>query len=573
MGSEPVLRFSDPQDIDDFVAHLKKFEAGEMSADAFRLYRLGRGTYGQRQAAVNMLRVKLPQGVASAAQLEALARVADEYSRGFGHVTTRQNLQFHFVQLDRAADAMRLLDSVGMTTKEACGNTVRNITACALAGVCNGAAFDVTPYGQAVTRHFLRNPICQALPRKFKIAFSGCGDDCAQGAINDIGLVALMRNGERGFRVRVGGGLSTSPEDAHPLEEFVPADRLIPTLEAVVRVFDRTGNRENKSRARLKYVLRKLGFDAFRKEYELELAKIAAEGRASMPIAVADERPDVILRLVRPRQAAPDDGFDQFLRSNCLKQKQSGYYAVIARLDRGDITSAQLRGLARLCREFGDGEARTTNDQNIVIRWVPAESLAALHAELGKLGLGRSGARTIHDVTSCPGADTCNLAVTKSRELTTAVEARLREAQAVVAGAESLDIKISGCPNSCGQHHVAALGFHGTVRRVGGQAAPEYQLHLGGGIDVNGATFGRQVVKVPARKVPEAVVRLLELFHKEKQAGETALAFFRRVDPALVKAAVADLQLDEKTARPEDYLDNGDEIPFKVAIGQGECAA
>ena len=260
------LRFSSPADIDDFVDHLRRFESGELSPDQFKVYRLTRGTYGQRQQEVNMLRVKIPQGVLAAPQGERLADIADEYSRGFGHVTTRQNVQFHFVPLKRVPEAMERLNEVGLTMREACGGTVRNVTACALAGVCNGAAFDVTPYGQAVTRHFLRNPICQALPRKFKIALSGCGDDCAQGAINDVAVLARVRNSERGFEVRVGGGLSTSPEDAHPLEDFVPADRLLPVLEAVVRVFDRTGNRQNKSRARLKYVIRKIGIDGFRKE-------------------------------------------------------------------------------------------------------------------------------------------------------------------------------------------------------------------------------------------------------------------------------------------------------------------
>jgi sulfite reductase beta subunit-like hemoprotein len=573
------LRFSSPADIDDFVDHLRRFESGEMTSDQFKVYRLTRGTYGQRQQGVNMLRVKIPQGVLASAQVERLADIADEYSRGFGHVTTRQNVQFHFVPLARVAEAMTRLDEVGLTMREACGGTVRNVTACALAGVCNGAAFDVTPYGQAVTRHFLRNPICQALPRKFKIALSGCGDDCAQGAINDIAILARVRNSERGFEIRVGGGLSTSPEDAHPLEEFVPADRLLPVLEAVVRVFDRTGNRQNKSRARLKYVIRKIGMDGFRKEFDLELAKLDADGRGRIPIDVQDEvRPDAVLRLRTPvRQTAAEDGFERFYASNCIKQRQSGYFAVFARLERGDITSAQLRGTARLARQFSDGTVRLSNEQNLVFRFVPEASLTALHAELVTLGLGRAGARTIHDVTSCPGSDTCNLAVTRSRELTTAVEDALLAATGpaaeAVKSAQALDIKISGCPNSCGQHHIAALGFHGTMRRVGGVAVPEYQLHLGGGIAREGATFGRQIVKLPARRVPAAVVRLLELYQKERSDGEAPLAYFRRVAADVVKRAVADLaEFDAATAKPEDWLDHGDEQPFKVAIGQGECA-
>ncbi|HEX4457372.1 MAG TPA: nitrite/sulfite reductase [Polyangia bacterium] len=569
-------------DIDDFVAHLGKYERGEMTADEFKVFRLGRGTYGQRQPNVNMLRIKVPQGAMSAAQLARVADVTDEFSRGFGHVTTRQNIQLHFVELQRAPAAMRRLDEVGLTTKEACGNTVRNVTACALAGVCGDLAFDVTPYGRAVTRYFLRNPIAQALPRKFKIALSGCDDDCAQGAINDVALFAKIEDGVRGFEVRVGGGLSTSPENAHGLEAFVPADRVLPVIEAVLRVFDRMGNRQNKSRARLKYVIRKIGMDGFRTEYATELAKIDADGRGRVAIDVSDPsdaaEPDAVLRSRAPvRQTAPEDGFGEFLRTNCRKQSQPGYYAVLARLERGDMTSAQMRGAARLARLFSDGTLRLTNEQNVLFRFVSEASLSSLHAELVGLGLGRPGARTIRDVTSCPGADTCNLAVTRSRELTTAVEAALDATTgataAAVRAAEALDIKISGCPNSCGQHHIAAFGFHGTMRRMGNATVPEYQLHLGGGIDRQGATFGRQIVKVPARRVPATVVRMLELFAREKTEGETARAYFRRVEPDALKRALADLiELDATTAKPEDWLDHGDEKPFIVAIGQGECA-
>lgn len=575
MSVDPILRFSDPKDVDEFVAKLEAFERGEITPEAFKVFRLARGTYGQRQPDVNMLRVKIPQGVLAAKQLEAIAQVATEYSRGFGHLTTRQNIQLHFVKLSRAAEAMQLLDSVGLTTREACGNTVRNVTTCALAGVCGGAPFDVTPYGRAVTRYFLRNPICQALPRKFKIALSGCPDDCAQGAINDIGLVAKVQDGVRGFRVVVGGGLSTSPEDAHLLSEFVPETRLLAYLEAVVRVFDRTGNRENKSRARLKYVIRKLGFDGFKAEFDKELAQITADGRLEQPIdAAADIAPDAVLRVGTPRrEAAPEDGFADFYRTNCHKQKQPGYYAVVVRLERGDVTAAQMRGLALLSRQFSDGTVRLTNEQNVVLRFVPEASVSALHAELLKLGLARPGAKTIQDVTSCPGADTCNLAVTKSRELASSVSEKLASLGGALGGVEKLDVKISGCPNSCGQHHIAALGFHGAMRRVGGQAVPEYELHLGGGIGPDGATFGRRVVKVVARRVPDLVARLIAFYQQEKQPGEEALAFFRRVEPAAVKAAVADLvAFDEKTAKPEEYLDCGDDQKFVVAIGQGECA-
>jgi sulfite reductase beta subunit-like hemoprotein len=571
------LHFSSPADIDEFVAHLEKFERGEISADEFKVFRLGRGVYGQRQADVQMIRVKIPQGVLTDKGCEVVADVAEKHSRGFCHVTTRQNIQLHHVKLADAEAAMRLLDEAGLTTKEACGNTVRNVTGCALAGVCSGAPFDVTPYGQAVTRHFLRNPFCQALPRKFKMAFSGCETDCAQGAINDVGCIARVKDGVRGFRVIVGGGLSTTPENAHVLEEFVPAERLLATIEAVVRVFDRTGNRENKSRARLKYVLRKLKLEGFRAEYEKELAQIAAQGRLEQPIDASHEvRPDAVLRLSPPAprsEAAPEPGFAEFRRTNCLPQRQSGYHAVLVRLVRGDITAAQLRGVARLARQFSDGTVRLTNEQNVLFRFIHEDSLSALHAELVRLELALPGARSVEDVTACPGADTCNLAVTRSRELASAVSDRL--AGLPLDDVRDVDVKISGCPNSCGQHHVAVFGFHGTMRRVEGQTVPEYQLHLGGGIDgQSGATFGRHVVKLPARRVPEAVARLVELYRKERQEGEKAPAFFRRVDAALVKQALSDLTtFDPTTAKPEEWLDHGDDTPFKVAIGQGECAA
>lgn len=576
-----LLAFADVRDIDEFIDGLRRFESGEWTPDQFRAFRLNRGAYGQRQPDVNMLRVKIPQGILTAAQLEVLAEVAERYSRGFGHVTTRQNVQFHFVKLAAAAEAMQRLAAVGLTTKEACGNTVRNVTACPLAGVCTGEAFDVTPYGQAISRHFLRRAENQQLPRKFKIALSGCSHDCGKGAINDVALLAKVEGGVPGFEVRVAGGLSTTPEDAHRLYEFVPADEVIPVIEAVIAVFDKHGNRQNKMRARLKYVLRRLGWEAFRAEIEKELADVQARVHGKVPIDAAAAEPlarSPSLAVVSEVQKAALGGsggaaYERWRRTNVVAQKQAGFAAATVRLVRGDVTAAQLRGLARLARVHGDGLARTTIDQNLLVRFVPEGRLEALHAGLAALGLAEPDAHTILDVTACPGAESCNLAVTASRELASALGARLGADPAAQA-ARDLDLKISGCPNSCGQHHIAGIGFHGGIRRVGGRIVPEYTLHLGGGIDEQGATFGRAALKVPARRVPDAVVRLLRLYEERRDPGERARDFFRRIPDTDVRAAVAELlRIDEATATPDDFLDLGDAKSFEVATGPGECAS
>ena len=571
MDDAAHLHFSDLKDVDDFIAGLARYESGEWNAEQFRAFRLARGTYGQRQADSSMLRVKIPQGILNGEQLEAMATVAETWGRGFCHLTTRQNVQYHFLKLTDVPVVMTTLAEVGLTTKEACGNTVRNITGCPMAGVCAGESFDVTPYAQAVTRHFLRRAENQALPRKFKIAFSGCEDDCAFGAINDVACIARVDDGVRGFRVKVAGGLSTTPEDAHVLYDFLPAERLIAVIEAVLAVFDRLGNRQNKARARMKYVVRKLGWDGYRKAFEDELAKIAVVDR---PIETEGgeslSRPPVRLRLQRD---AEPEGLDGFRRANVARQRQRGFVAVTVRLVRGDITGAQLRGVAELARRFGDGMVRTTLDQNLLMRFVSEEQLAELYRGLAALGLATPDAGTIYDVTSCPGADSCNLAVTASRELASSLTARLEATPALAETARDVSIKISGCPNSCGQHHIAGIGFHGGMRRVGGKVVPEYTLHLGGGIDARGATFGRAIVKLPARRVSEALLRLLAAYVERRQAGEAALAFFRRLGDDELKALVADLVRVDENAPPEDFLDNGSDLTFVAATGPGECAA
>lgn len=566
MSTQPYIpRFSDPADIDEFVTKLEAFERGDLGPDAFRAFRLTRGVYGQRQADVQMIRVKAPGGLLGKAQLDALADVADTWSRGFGHVTTRQNVQLHFVKMAHVEAALRRLDEAGLTTREACGNSVRNVTGCERLATCADAPFDASPYLEALVRYFLRHPLAATLPRKFKIAFSGCESDCAKAAIHDLGFVAKVQGGRAGFLVYAAGGLSTLPISALVLHDFVPAEELGRVGEAVLRLFDRHGNRDNKHRARLKYVFKKLGEQGFRDAYAALRAEVDAEARAEL------ELPASPARTPGPKVAGERlEGYLPWRAQSVVAQRQDGYCGVYVRLRLGDVTSAQMRALGPILERFGDGSAYLTIDQNILIPWVHKDSLAALHAALSAAGLAELGLHTAKDVTSCPGAETCNLAVTASRRLGAAISDRLDRVDPGIPGFSDTVVKISGCPNSCGQHHIADIGFHGAARKDGGKAYPMYQLHLGGGVDARGARFGRQVVKIPARRVPDAVVSLLELYAADRAADETAAAFFERVDPKRVTAWLAPL-LGAFVAGEE--ADIGEDKGFSVHTGEGECAA
>lgn len=600
------LSFASEAEIDEFVATLERFERGELSPDEWRAFRLVRGTYGQRQPGdVHMLRVKVPQGILTASQLGALADVGETFSRGFGHITTRENVQFHFVKLHDAEPAMRRLAEAGLTTREACGNSVRNITACPYAGVAPDEVFDVTPYAEALTRYLLRHPLSSSLPRKFKIAFEGCRENHAVTAINDIGWRAELRtNGDtanRGFRVTVGGGTSIFCRSGQVLYEFLPAGEILDAAEAIVRVFHRLGDREHKQRNRMKFLMKALGWERWRDEFEHALAEFRAEGGARLPfdperppteeaprwrrpaapsVEEAAERatsgklvgpgihPDV-----RPFIPVMDGDFAHWLRTNVRPQKQSGYVVVTATVPLGDVTSAQMRVLADLAPAYADGTVRVTHEQDLVFRWVPREDVPELYRRLAAAGLGLPDANTMADVTSCPGAESCRLAVTQSRGLGRVLGDHLRAQPALVATAPDLKIKISGCPNGCGLHHIAGLGFQGSVRKLGDKAVPQYFVMVGGGVDDAGAQFGRLAAKIPARRTPEAVERLLAVYTSERTPGESATAFFQRVELARVKQVLADLErLTPEDAVPADFVDLGEEGEFKPEVMAGECA-
>jgi len=598
------LSFAKEADIDEFVEVLGRFERGEIGPDEWRGFRLVRGTYGQRQTGdAQMLRVKIPQGILDVPQLDAMADVAEKYSRGFGHITTRQNIQLHFLKLHDVELVMRRLAETGLTTREACGNSVRNITACPYAGVAADEPFDVTPYAEALTRYLLRHPLSAKLPRKFKIAFEGCTHDHIGTAINDIGWTARVRTIDgsplRGFRVTVAGGTATLVRSGHELFEFAPVEEMLNIAEAIVRVFHRLGDYQHKQRNRLKFLVRSLGWDAFKAEFDHEYEAFKQEGGARLPFE--SQRPPVeesppwrstapnpaeitaavtAGKVIGPGivpQVGPEIGreeFEYWSRTNVRPQKQAGYAMVTVTTVLGDLTSAQLRVLGQLATAFADGTVRITSDQNVVLRWVPDLALRSLYDRLAAAGLSRAGASTLADVTSCPGAESCKLAVTQSRGLGRLLSDTLDSRPDLVSALPGLDIKISGCPNGCGQHHIAGIGFQGSLRKVGGRPAPHYFVMIGGGASDEVTTFGRHVATVPARRSVVALERLVQLYRDEGAPAESPLTFFRRVEVPRVKALLADLEkLAPEAASEIDFIDLAEDHAFNPEVMDGECSA
>ncbi|HLG43415.1 MAG TPA: nitrite/sulfite reductase [Nitrospirales bacterium] len=570
--------FAQQEEIDTFDEFVQRFRRKQISEQEFQRFRLQHGVYGQRQQGEQMFRIKIPWGGLTAEQLDVLADLAQRTPRKIGHVTTRQNIQFHFLKLAEAPEFMQALEKVGITTREACGNTVRNVTAGACSGVCPSEVFDVTPYAEAVARYLLRNPINQNLPRKFKIAFSGCPDDEGITAIHDIGGRAVLHqdNGvsHRGFKVMVAGGLGPVPHQAQLLEEFTPADELLATVGAIVRVFDRFGNRENRSRARLKFVMAEFGLEKFRAQVfkERTSLKVTMGGKIP-PIVVREEGPPSRDRSLNFTPDLLDPAYQLWRRSNVRPQKQPGYVMVTVRLELGDFTPLQLRVLAFCAREFGDGTVRTTNQQNFLLRWIPDGALAALYRVLGRVDLARSGGDRLIDVTACPGADTCQLGITSSRGLAVAIARMIEEKHPDLANEVGGRIKISGCPNSCGQHHIATIGFYGGSRKFGGRQAPTYQMLLGGQWGDGSARHGKPTLRVPSKNIPGAIDRILDTYKAHRSSSETLQAFLDRFGFDQVAALLAGFtELPTYDEAPDGFQDWGEEEIFQVKTGAGECA-
>ena len=595
------LHFADQADIDSFVTMLEKFERGEIGPDEWRGFRLVRGTYGQRQEGdLSMLRVKVPQGILSADQARAVAETCERWSRGFCHLTTRQNVQMHFVKLHDVEAAMRRLADAGLTTREACGNSVRNITCAPTAGVAADEPFDPTPYAQALTRYLLRHPLSSSLPRKFKIAFAG-GSDHAFALVNDIGFWPSLHEGRRAFRVTVAGGTATLCRSGVALVEVLPASEILAVAEAILRVFHARGDRQHRHSNRMKFLVKALGWETFSGLVHAELAQLRQTGIPQLPFD--PEAPPELEQAPTSRTSAPTletlrklvaaarydeprpplpvplklpeaDRAARFRRSNVRSQKQPGHSVVTVNLPLGDVSGAHLRALALLAESYGDGTLRTTHGQDFVLRWVRDEDVPALYAALVAIDLAHSDPDTIVDVTSCPGAESCKLAVTQSRGVAHLVNEHFAVHAALLDQIGPLDVRVSGCPNGCGLHHVSGIGLQGGLRKVDGKPAPQYFVYLGGDPRAQAARFGRLAVKIPARRVAQALERLVRLYVAERQPGEDAAQYFGRVSLPAVKALLADLEvLTPENTTPQDFYDLGENHTFNPETTEGECSA
>ena len=611
---QPRLR----EEIEIFETQIAQKRQGRIDDKVFAETRLRRGVYGQRYDngqrhdgvasrelaypcgdltkgpntvwdAPGMLRIKIPFGAMNGEQMEVLADLAEEYSDGIAHVTTRQDIQLHFIHIDDTPDIMRRLAAVGITTQEACGNSVRNVTACPMAGVCRDEPFDVSPYAHALTHFLLGHKDAQDFGRKFKIAFSGCAQHaCGLANMHDLGAVARVRstgNGtqggiERGFRVYVGGGLGAVPHHAKVLREFVREDELLPLAQAVCRVFGRLGEKRNRARARVKFLVAKLGIEEFTRLVDEELAILPPDDRWSAylsDLSITNEEPTRPAATLTP--GPRPEGFAPWLGSNVQRQRQSGHVAVAINLPLGDLTSTQLRALADTARHYNGGHVRNTVEQNILLRNISEADLPALYTDLRAQGLGEPGASSLVDVTACPGTDTCKLGISASRglagELRKRIAASIRTAGVLADEAvKDLRIKVSGCFNSCGQHHVADIGFYGVSRKSDGRTVPHFQVILGGQWSENGGSYGLAVVAVPAKRIPEAVERIAGLYVAEREKGESFQRFIARIGKARVRQLLHDLtRLPTYLEDRSLYSDWGDPREYTIGdLGVGECA-
>jgi len=581
------------QEIDTFETELHRFLGGQVVDKVFMEFRLRYGTYGQRQPGIQMQRIKIPLGLLNAEQMEVLAECAEEYSDGICHVTTRQDIQLHFVELLDAPNVFRRLAEVGITSREACGNTVRNVTACPYAGVCTDETFDVTPHARAMAYFLLRHPDAQSFGRKFKIAFSGCGQHhCGLARMHDIGLVARVRNTggalEHGFEVHVGGGLGAVPRQAQLFSEFVPAEEILPLAQAIARVFAARGEKKARARARMKFLVENLGIDEFRKLVLEERIKLLPDPRWTAYLNEGNASQETPLHAGQEidwsRQPAADGAagakFLAWHRANVRPQAQKGFSVATVFLPLGDITADQLRGLARVSRKYVRGTVRTTVTQNLILRWVSNADLPALYADLSELDLALPLADSMADVTACPGTDSCKLGIASSRGLAGVLHREflrdLKQGNGITApGAagvprKDIVVKMSGCFNSCGQHHVANIGFFGSSKRQGQRVAPVFQVILGGTTENNASSYGLMVAKVAAQKAPDVVRKLTHLYDSEKRAGESFNTCMERLGKARVHQELA--EFGEIGEADSFYHDNRQPWEYVKHVEAGECA-
>jgi sulfite reductase beta subunit-like hemoprotein len=580
----PILQ----REYDDFKTEAKKFLDGQTEEDEFIKFRLKQGVYGQRQADVQMIRVKLPFGGVTPEQMESFADVVEKYvPLNKGHITTRQNIQMHHVPLLDAEKLIREIGETGLSSREGCGNTMRNVTGDPWAGVAKDELFDLTPYVGAYVRYFVRHPTTQAMPRKVKTSFDGGPRDRAISGIHDVAFRARVREIEgrgevRGVEMLVGGGTSIMPRKAQVLYEFLELDNgeYLKVTEAVMRIFDRQEwLRVNRARARIKVFVDKYGIDELRKQAEEELqGEWVAERDFSIEhrLFADDEREGAP---APPQSYGTPNGdvseFERFRAANVREQKQQGFVTVEVKVTRGDLSPEQFRGLAQIMRDFAGGYARSTVQQNLVLRWVREECVYDVWRALSALGLGQPGSREIDDVVSCPGTDSCKLGITSSMGLNEAVQQRIEAMNVTDELTRKLNIKISGCPNGCGQHHVASIGFTGASIKVGEHTIPAYIPHVGGVFEGGEVEFGTRLkLRLPSKRVPEAIERWIKRYEADREDGEEWNEYLARIGTAELEGQVKDLSMpvDFGLETMNTFIDWKRDVPFEVIRGEGECA-
>ncbi len=558
------------KDIIELEKKINAFKNGEMDEDRFRSLRLARGVYGQRQPGVQMVRIKLPFGRCTPAQLRKLAEVSDNYSTGNLHITTRQDIQIHYVSLEKTPELWAELERDAITLREACGNTVRNITASSMSGIDPEEHFDVSPYAQAMFEYFLRNPICQDMGRKFKIAFSSSEKDDAYTFAHDLGFIPMIQNGEKGFKVVIGGGIGSQPRHADLLYGFLHVDKIIPLTEAVLRVFDRYGERVRRHKARLKFLINDIGLNELRKLIDEQLPSLPHltypidEGEPYLP------NPTVITEDSLEPQVPKY--YSDWLKFNSFPQKQKGYHAIGIKITTGDLSSNQARLLADIMDVFKLEELRFTVNQGILLRFVPDRSLPALYQSLSRMGFADIGFDSLLDIVACPGTDTCNLGIASSMGLAKELERMLKNSYADIIHHKNINIKISGCMNACGQHTVADIGFQGMTIKAGQLVAPATQILLGGGRNGDGSgRYADKVTKVPSRKVPAVLQSLLDDFIEHSDDIESYGEYYQRKGTDYFYQMLKEYA-DTSALTRDDFIDWGEERPYEKAIGIGECA-
>jgi sulfite reductase beta subunit-like hemoprotein len=574
----PILQ----REFDDFDNEAQKFLSGESNPATFTGFRLKQGVYGQRQPDVQMIRVKLPFGGVTPDQLDALAEVAEHYAPlRKGHITTRQNIQFHHIPLPEAAKAIRFLGNHGLSTREACGNTVRNVVGDPFAGVCVGELFDPTPYIGAFVRYFVRNSLTQLLPRKFKVAFTSTDQDLAVTGIHDLGFIPRIKNGQKGFEIRTGGGTALLPRIGYTLYEFVSLSEYLKVAEAVIRIFDRQQElRVNRARARIKFFIDRIGIDAFRQLVDEEQKGEWVNERNFDPEPlkfIDNEEERAPAKPLNPGSPNGDHReFNRWVAANVHPQRQEGFSTAEVKVSRGDLTPAQFRGLAQIMRDLTGGNARTEDEQNLLLRWVRNESLYDVWRRLKDLGLGDAGARQITDVVSCPGTDSCKLGITSSMGLARAVQEHLERLHIEDPLTKNIHIKISGCPNGCGRHHLANIGFYGAALKFDKHQVPGYIIMLGGNYDDGRPRIAQRLdVRVPAKRIPEATERFLRHYQANRREGEVFNDFVDRTGLGEFEELIKDLSVAVKfdDDHQQEFIDWNRSGLYKLERGEGECAA